>query len=123
MAASERIAENAVESLYGDERLRSNLTDAEANIVLKWASDWLTEHVGAASDDATAQKVAKTETARVRSAVSALNALGKQTADLKFAPAVSTLEPILRGNRPFTREEIFKLLTALTTAAWQMRTS
>ncbi len=121
MAASERIAENAVESLYGDERLRSNLTDAEANIVLKWATDWLAEHVSAASDDATAEKVAKTETARVRSAVSALNALGKQTADLKFAPAVSTLEPILRGSKPFTREEIFSLLTALTSAAWNLR--
>ncbi len=121
--ASYRAAETAAEALYEDERLRSNLADGEANIVLKWATDWITEHVNAASDDATAQKIAQSEVARVRAALSTFNALGKQTADLRLAPAVSTLEPVLRGNRPLTREEIFSLLTALTTAAWQLRQS
>ncbi len=119
--ASYRAAETAAESLYEDERLRSNLTDGEANIVLKWATDWIAEHVNAASDDATAQKIAKSEVARVRAALSTFNALGKQTADLRLAPAVSTLEPVLRSNRPFTREELFSLLTALTSAAWKLR--
>ncbi len=119
--ASYRAAENAAESLYEDEQLRSNLTDAEANIVLKWASDWLSQRVSAASDEATAQQMAQDEVARVRSAVAAFNKLGKQSGNIRLSSAITTLDPILRGDRPFTREEMFSLLTALTTAAWELR--
>lgn len=140
MASTYRIAESAAESLYEDERLRSNLTDREASIVLKWATDWLSESVNALGDDALAQSVAQSEIARVRTALVAFNALGKQSNAPRLgaafnaarealsgtphlASAVRVLEPMLASGQPFTREEIFSLLTTLVRAAWQLRSS
>ncbi len=58
MASSYRIAEKVSEGLYEDERLRSNLTDSEAEIVYKWASDWITAQVDAAADESAANETA-----------------------------------------------------------------
>ncbi len=120
MTLSYRVAESASEALYEDERLRSNLTDSEANVVLTWATDWLTEQVNAASDATKAQQIAQREAARVRAALSAFNALGKQGTSLNLAEALAAVAPVLESDPPFTREEIFTLLTALTSAAWQL---
>ncbi|MGB8646874.1 MAG: hypothetical protein WCF84_16660 [Anaerolineae bacterium] len=115
-----RIAERASESLYEDERLRSNLTDAQAVIVLKWAEEWLTRRINSAHDEATAQQVAQTEGKRVRAAVAAINALG-QDKDMTLAQAVVTLEPVLTAGKPFSRDELLTLLTSLVSPAWNMR--
>ena len=120
MNSSYRIAESATEALYEDERLRSNLTDTEANVVLKWASDWLTAQVSAASDATAAQQIAQNETARLRPFLTALNALGKQGPELDLAKAVAATAPGL-GDTTFTREEILTLLITLAGAAWQLR--
>ncbi len=120
MNSSYRIAESATESLYEDERLRSNLTDREADVVLKWAADWLTAQVSAASDVTAAQQIAQRETVRLRALLAAFNALGKQGPELNLATAVAAIEPRLVDAIPFTREEIFTLLTALTGTAWQL---
>ncbi len=120
MNSSYRIAESATESLYEDERLRSNLTDSEADVVLKWAADWLTAQVSAASDDTAAQPIAQRETARVRTLLAAINALGKQGPELNLATALAAVAPSLADDTAFTREEILTLLTALASAAWQL---
>jgi hypothetical protein len=123
MASAFRVAESVSEALYEDERLRSNLTDEQANLVLKWASNWLTEQISKARDEAAAQKIAQVESARVRSALAALNALSKKSGDITLCDGITALEPVLCGDRAFNREEVLTLLTALTSAAWQLSRS
>ncbi len=114
------IAERASSSLYEDERLRSNLTDEQADIVLKWADDWLSSRIAEAPDEAAAQQIAQTEGKRARTALAAINALAENEA-FTLAQAVAALEPILTGGRPFSREEVLILLTGLAGAAWDAR--
>ncbi len=121
MASTYRIAESASESLYEDERLRSSLTDAEGEIVLRWACDWLTEQVNAAPDEASAQRIAQDSGARVRASISALNKLFRKPANITLAAAVNAIEPTLTQGKPFSREEVLLLVTGLAPAAWKLR--
>lgn len=121
MAQFDTIIQNASESLLEDERLRSNLTDSEAKVVLDWALEWISAQVNAARDEASAKQIAQSELVRVRQIMSTINALAKQPGPLHLADAVAALDALLQANRVLTREEIFSLLTALTSALWQMR--
>ncbi len=114
-----RIAERAGESLYEDEKLRSNMTDAEAEIVLNWASEWLSSQVSAAPDEGTAQQIAQVKGQQVRKVVSALNKLCKNE-KMTLAQGASALEPLMTGGKPLARKDILTLLTTLTSAAWDL---
>lgn len=121
MAQFDKIAQSAAESLYEDERLRSNMTDGEAKVVLDWALGWISSQVNAGRDEASAKQIAQSELARVRQTVNAINALAKQPSPLRLSDAIAALDASLPSNRAFSREEIFSLLTVLTSATWQMR--
>jgi hypothetical protein len=121
MAQFDKIAQSAAESLYEDERLRSNMTDGEAKVVLDWALGWISSQVNAGRDEASAKQIAQSELARVRQTVNAINALAKQPGPLRLSDAIAALDASLPSNRAFSREEIFSLLTVLTSATWQMR--
>ena len=121
MAQFERTIRRAVEQLYEDERLRSNLTDSEAKIVLDWAAGWIESQVSNAPDDTRAIQIAQSELARVRQTTNAINALAKKPGTLRLSDAVATLDASLSAKQAYTREEVFALITALTSAAWKMR--
>jgi hypothetical protein len=120
LAATYRIAERATEALYEDEALRSKLTDREAQIILKWATDWITDRASAAQDEASAEQIVTTETARVRDVIRALNDPGKSRGASALVRMVTALEPLLHSGKPFSREEALSLATVLMTAAWKM---
>ncbi len=116
-----RAVERASESLYEDERLRSNLTDAEAEVILTWATDWLADRASAARDEAGAQRIVQAETPRVRAALAAMNDAVAGSSAPTLAQAIAMLEPTLTGDKPFTREELLTLLSSLAGAAWKAR--
>jgi hypothetical protein len=120
METFSRIADNAAEKLLDDERLRSNFTDDEAKIVLDWAIAWLQAQVSAARDEIQAQQVAQKEFARLKQAVIQMNQLAAQPGALRLADAIRTFEAPLQA-QSFDRLQVFKLLTVLTSAIWQMR--
>ena len=115
------IIQNAVEKLYEDERLRSNLIDSEAKVVLDWASGWVADRVRAARDETAAKQIVQGELARVRQAATALNALAKKPGALRLADAVAALEPSMQAQGAMSREQVLKLATELASAMWTLR--
>lgn len=75
MASFESQIESSLEQLQMDERLRSNLIDAEANLLLEWATLRLTHSAEAITDEAIGVETVRTETRRVKSALRNINAL------------------------------------------------
>ncbi|MGE5140086.1 MAG: hypothetical protein ACM3JD_11535 [Rudaea sp.] len=120
MTSLYRAAERASENLYEDESLRSNLTDEQAEIVLRWASDWISERAGAAKDDAGAAQIVAKETVRVRAVIKGLNKLAAGSTPT-LAKAVDALGGGLAGGKPFALEEILTLSTTIASAAWKLR--
>ncbi|MBI5302830.1 MAG: hypothetical protein HY868_11895 [Chloroflexi bacterium] len=118
MPTFEKILQSATESLYGDECLRSNLTDDEANSVLDWATQWIAEQVSGAKDEATAKRIAQNELARVCTIVTAINGIAKKPGVPSLGDAVRALE--LKTQPPLTRIQTFRLLTVLSSAAWKL---
>jgi hypothetical protein len=119
--AFERIVQNASESLLGDERLRSNLTDDEAKVSLDWALNWLESRITPARDETEAKQIAQAELTRLRSLLGIVNDLAKRPGALRLADGLAALESMLSGGRPLSRVETLTLLFGLTGAAWQMR--
>ncbi len=113
--------QNATEKLYEDERLRSNLTDREAKIVLDWAERWVTEQVSAARDETAAKQIALNELTRVRQTATALNALAAQDATPRLADALAAIAPGAQASTTMTREEVLALATTLASALWKLR--
>lgn len=111
----------AAEALYEDERLRSNLNDTEAKLVLDWAVSRLDSKVDTAWDEEGAKKLLQEELPRVRSVVLAINQLAMRTGAIRLADAVVAIETVVQGGRAFTRYEIWSILTRLADAAWQIR--
>ncbi|MEW5719474.1 MAG: hypothetical protein AB1817_12650 [Chloroflexota bacterium] len=116
----EKILQSVSEQLYGDEKLRSNLTDDEASVVLNWASRWIEEQISAATGEANAKQIALRAFAQAREAVSAINALASRSGAVRIAEAVAALEPLLQIDQKTPRVHVFKLLTTLLGAAWSI---
>ena len=123
MPQFDKIVQRAAENLYGDERLRSNLTDGEAKIVLDWAVKWIGEQVNAARDEPTAQQIAQTELARVRQTATALNALAIKPGALRLADAVAALAAGVQTAQALPREQVFALATQFASALWKLQTT
>ncbi len=121
VAVFERVMEKVTETLYGDEQLRSNLTDDEAKIVLDWARQWIGAQVSAARDEASAKQIAQSELTRVRKTVRAINTFAKPPGVLRLADGVAGIESSLVGSVPLSREQVLALLVTLAGAAWQLR--
>jgi hypothetical protein len=71
------ILQSVAEQLMEDERLRSNLDDDQAKIVLDWAIAWMGAQVNAAADAPAAAQIAGAELGRVRDVLKAINAAAK----------------------------------------------
>ena len=121
MPQFDKVVQNATEKLYEDERLRSNLTDREAKIVLDWAERWVTEQVSAARDETAARQIAQNELTRVRQAATALNALAAQDATPRLADALAAIDSGAQASAAMTREEVLALATTLASALWTLR--
>lgn len=123
MTPFDKITQNAAENLYGDERLRSNLTDDEAKTVLDWALGRISAQVNAAHDEAAAKLAAQKELARVRPVVAAINAFGKKPGTPRLADGVASVESSLAAGKPLSRAETMALLTAIADKLWQLRSN
>lgn len=122
MAQFDKIIQGAAERLYGDERLRSNLTDSEAKVVLDWAVRWMTEQVRAARDESAAKQVAQNELARVRQTASALNALAAKDATLRLTDAIAAIDSgNVQASAALTREQVLSLVTTFASSLWTLR--
>ncbi len=120
MELFEKIVQRTTEKLYEDERLRSNMNDDESRIVLGWAERWLATQISAAEDEASARKIAQDEFTRVRQTVGAINALAAKPGVPRLSEAVAALETQAQATRMRSREEVFKLLTELTSTMWRI---
>jgi hypothetical protein len=67
--------EGSLEQLQMDERLRSNLIDAEANLLLDWATTRLMKSVESIEAESIGLETVRTETRRVKSALRNINML------------------------------------------------
>ncbi|MCL5950218.1 MAG: hypothetical protein M1132_00610 [Chloroflexi bacterium] len=112
MPSFDQVISTACERLLEDERLRSNLTDAEANVVLNWAMDWLERSIRQARDEAEARRIAERDAPRVREAVLAINDRASGWGARGLTKASKAVEPLLGKERAPTRAEIDFVLTA-----------
>jgi hypothetical protein len=121
MGKFDKVMASISECLYGDERLRSNLTDSESKIILMWAENWIRERTNMARDETMAKQIAQNELTRACQVLQTINALAKNPGAPRLTDAVGALDAALKGGKPLTREETFGALTALTGAVWKMR--
>ncbi len=121
MVPFDQVIQSTAENLFGDERLRSNLADDEAKIVLDWALGRITARVKTARDEATARLIAQNELARVRPVLAAINSLAKKPGTPRLADAVAAVEPSVAVGQPLSRAEIMTLLTLIADKVWQAR--
>lgn len=115
--AFDRVIKSAAENLYTDERLRSNLDDAEAQVIFDWAIARLTTLANSAKDESSARQAVQADLPRVRAVVSALNDLARKADALYSRQAVSRLQPLVEPNRFITRPDLDRLLAALVQSA------
>jgi alkylhydroperoxidase family enzyme len=121
MATFDKVVSKAAENLLGDERLRSNLTDDEAQVAMDWALARVKAQANAAKDEAGANKVTQGELARVRAVLSSVNQLLAKPGTPRLSDTVAAVETLLQSGKPFNRQEIIKLVTALAGAAASLR--
>ncbi len=121
MAPYDKIVEGVAENLTGDERLRSNLTDDEAKIVLDWALGRIRSRVEDAHDETNARQLVQNELARVRPVLQAINSFAKKPGTPRLADAVTAVESSLSAGKPLTRAETFGLLTGIVDTIWLLR--
>ncbi len=106
MAPFERIVSRIAEQLLEDERLRSNLTDAEAKTVLDWGLMWLERQIAQARDEEQARRIAASAALRVRQVLETINegTATRQKGDL--SSALKRIEALLSREQGPTRAEI-----------------
>lgn len=121
MQKYEQAVQSAAESLYGDERLRSNLTDSEAKVLLDWAVSWVAAQVNAARDEVGAKKIAQTELVRVRQVAGALNALAAKNAAPHLDEVIAAIRSGAQSSTALKTEQVLSLATSFTAALGKMR--
>ncbi len=121
MAAYDKVVSSAAENLFGDERLRSNLTDEVAKVAMDWALARVQAQASSAKDEATAKQNVQTELARVRPVLVAVNQVFARQAAPNVADVVAALRPLLQSNRAFALSDIVGFATALASAATPLR--
>lgn len=114
--------QRTAERLYEDEKLRANLQDDEAKIVLGWAEDWLAAKISAAGDENQAKQIAQDEWTRVRQAVTTINTLAAKPGALKLSDMVATFEPPMQAMSASSRAQMFQMLTGVISALWRAQT-
>lgn len=118
MEAFEKVIQKTTERLYEDERLRSNLSDDEAQVVLGWAEEWVAAKITRADDENGARQIAQSELNRVRQAVSTMNTLAENPGALRLSEMLAAFEPQMRVQSILPRVLVFKILTRFITTMW-----
>jgi hypothetical protein len=121
MGKYERVVQSAAEKLLEDERLRGNLTDDEANLLVNWAVERLESRVDRAQDETTARATAQAEVARLRPAMSKINALlaadkMPTTADVAQALGLRASRATALGR--LDRKSLIQTLTSQLSEEW-----
>ena len=121
MGKYERVVQSAAEKLLEDERLRGNLTDDEANLLVNWAVERLESRVDRAQDETTARATAQAEVARLRPAMSKINALlaadkTPTTADVAQALGLRASRATALGR--LDRKSLIQTLTSQLSEEW-----
>jgi len=120
MRSREEILRLAVESLMEDERLRSNLTDYEAEVVMNWANNWLERKILSAPEEKV-EEVARKEKERVRNLLISLNNMLLYSRSPTLSMAVGLVEKHLNEGVPLSTKEILELVTELAGIIWERR--
>ncbi len=120
MRSREEILRLAVESLMEDERLRSNLTDYEAEVVMNWANNWLERKILSVPEEKV-EEVARKEKERVRNLLISLNNMLLYSRSPTLSMAVGLVEKHLNEGVPFSTKEILELVTELAGIIWERR--
>jgi hypothetical protein len=121
MGKHEQVVQSAAEKLLEDERLRGNLTDDEANLLINWAVERLESRVARAQDETTARAMAQAEVARLRPAMSKINALlaadkAPTTADVAQALGLRASRATAQGR--LDRKSLIQTLTSQLSEEW-----
>jgi hypothetical protein len=122
MSTFENIVQGAAEKLMEDERLRANLTDDEANVLINWAIEWLEGHMAKASNEAAARQAVQAEVNRLRPAMQKINDLlvGDQVPVWSAAIKALGLSPAqTAAGKALDRIALIRSLTEQLTQAWR----
>lgn len=122
MGAFEKVVQSTAEKLLEDERLRTNLDDEEADLLVNWAIEWLEGRISSAHDESAARQIAQKEFKRLRPAMQKINdALAESALPVSSDAAVSFGQPAL-GAAPGTppdRKALVRGLIAQLAHAWE----
>ncbi len=122
MGNYDSIVQSAAEKLLEDERLRRNLTDDEANLLVNWAIHWLEDRLAQARDETAAHQIVQSEVTRVRPAMQKINDLlaNDQVPALPAAArALGLSSKNMARRRPADRKAVIQTLVAQLTQAWR----
>ncbi len=109
----DNIAEKAVEQLYEDESLRSNLTDDQAAKVAEWTAKWARGRLDAAADEPDARQIMKLALAQVRPVIKGVNAFAARGGKWNVSEVLAALEPVLKSNKELPPTQVAELIAAL----------
>ena len=119
MGAYEKVVQGVADKLLEDERLRANLDDEEANLVVNWAIEWLEGSVIKARDEATARQIAQKEATRLRPAMQKISdTLSESKTSSPSAGAVS-FGLSASGAAPRDRKALIRKMTTELAEAWR----
>jgi hypothetical protein len=122
MGEYDSIIQSAAEKLLEDERLRGNLTDDEANLLINWAVGWLEGRVASTRDEAAARTAAQAEVARLRPAMQKINGLLADDKSPTMPEAARTLgvpaPPPAAQDVP-DRQAVIRALTDQLSETWR----
>lgn len=126
MSSADRQIENSLEQLQMDERLRSNLIDDEAQLVLTWATARLMNCANLIADESIAIETVKAEMRRTRSMLRNINTLFDNDQNPAPIEALTTLGLAPQPD-PFPplpdRAALIQWLLAQVSAAWNANAS
>ena len=121
MGAYNKAVQSVAEKLMEDERLRTNLADDEAKLLIDWALAWVEGRVFKAPNEATARQLAQAELARLRPAMSKINDIlggGKMPA-LTNAVRALGLPSTKTATNPLDRQGLIRALTTQLAKSWR----
>ncbi len=121
MGKYDKLVQSAAEKLIEDERLRSNLTDEEANLLVDWAIRWLEDRLARVRDEATARQIAQAEVTRLRPAMYKINdsLAGGKMPTLSAAIQALGLPRSRTATNPLDRMGLIRALTTRLAEAWR----
>jgi len=116
MGKYNKVVQGTAEKLLEDERLRANLDDEEANLVVNWAIEWLEGSVTKARDEATAKQIAQKEATRLRPAMQKIN---DTLSESKTPPAGAVSFGLSASSAPRDRKALIRKMTTELAEVWR----